>query len=83
MPKTNKALTHEEVSRRGGNSFKKKYGKKVFSEMGKKGAAAKVEKFGKDYFSRIGKISAEKRRKKKEMQNRNAMDNVAALLRGE
>ena len=60
-------VTHKKISRRGGKSTLKKYGKIHFSEMGKKGNKTILIKYGKEYYKNLSKLAVKARKKKAKM----------------
>lgn len=63
-------MDHREISSKGGNATKKKYGKEFFSKIGKRGAKVKLKKYGTDYFMQLSQLGVMARRKKAEMKNK-------------
>lgn len=59
------ALSHKQVSKRGGDSTFKKHGRKQYSTIGKKGVAALRQKRGPEYFVNLAKMGLAARLKKK------------------
>lgn len=57
-------VTHKAISKRGGKSTLRKYGKKHFSEIRKKGNKTILKKYGKDYYKKLSKLAVKARKKK-------------------
>lgn len=60
-------LSHEEISKKGGDTTKEKYGPEYYRKIGKKGHAKLLEKYGPEYFTKIlpGKAREARKNRKK------------------
>lgn len=56
-------VTHKAISKRGGKSTLKKYGKKHFSEIRKKGNKTIAKKYGKEYYKNLSKLGVASRKR--------------------
>jgi hypothetical protein len=59
-----KTMNHKQISSKGGQTTKARYGVEHFSRLGKLGGAAKLKMYGPDYFRKISAIAVRARQKK-------------------
>ena len=67
-----KALSHRDISKKGGLSTLANHGKGFYSSIGKKGAENRLKKYGKGYYKKLALAGVEGKRIKKENKSENS-----------